>query len=52
MKRIIFLLIILCQAMIGFAQKGIPFFINFGIEQYEAHSRTSVFFVIVMAGFM
>lgn len=39
MKRIIFLLIILCQAMIGFAQKGIPFFINFGIEQYEAHSR-------------
>ena len=39
MKRIIFLLIILGQAIISFAQKGIPFFINFGVEQYEAHSR-------------
>lgn len=39
MKRIIFLLVVFCQVTISFAQKGIPFFVNFGTEQYGAHNR-------------
>ena len=39
MKRIIFLWIVLCQVVVGFAQQGIPFFVNFGTEEYGAHNR-------------
>lgn len=40
MRRIIFFYILLCcQITLGFAQKGIPFFMNFDSDDYGAHNR-------------
>lgn len=39
MRRFIIFCIIICQTVIGFAQRGIPFFVNFSSEQYGAHNR-------------